>query len=258
MKKSYTINIPVKTFWRVIVPLLIFSIACGSLIGILIIDRFVMPKIIGVKKDLVAVPTITNTEFEEGRQKLFNIGLRCETKTREYSDHVQKGYIINQNPPAQTQVKKGRQIDIILSKGPEIAVIPDIQGIPQQQAVIQLHKSGFDVGKLKKVYSDTIPKDQIVNTVPETGTTISKEIPVDLQVSNGPKPTHAEAPNIVGERIEDARAKIEENGLVVGKVDYKDNPSLKPGTVISQSVPPGTTIPLENAINIVVSVIGKK
>jgi beta-lactam-binding protein with PASTA domain len=61
-------------------------------------------------------------------------------------------------------------------------------------------------------------------------------------------------PNLIGESLLDAKKKIEESGLELGKLDYKNNATLSPGTVISQSVPPGSSVALKSAINVVVSV----
>jgi beta-lactam-binding protein with PASTA domain len=79
-------------------------------------------------------------------------------------------------------------------------------------------------------------------------------MPLDIMVSDGPKPTHIEAPNLIGEGLIAAKEKIEKMGLKLGKIDYKQNSTVSPGTVISQSVPPASSVSLESAINIVVSV----
>ena len=78
---------------------------------------------------------------------------------------------------------------------------------------------------------------------------------VDLFVSKGAKPTSAEMPNIVGESLNEAQKKIEESGLAVGKISYKNDSSLLPGTVIAQSVSPGENVPLSTSVSITVSVI---
>jgi beta-lactam-binding protein with PASTA domain len=62
-------------------------------------------------------------------------------------------------------------------------------------------------------------------------------------------------PNIVGENLAGAREKLEESGLNVGKINYRNDPSLLPGTVISQSVSPGENVPLETSVDITVSLI---
>jgi len=90
-------------------------------------------------------------------------------------------------------------------------------------------------------------------TNPPRGTIISREVCVEITVSKGPKPTHAEVPNVIGETLSDAKRLVEESGLNVGKVEYRMNTPTRPGTVISQSVSPGTNAPLESAVDLVIS-----
>jgi beta-lactam-binding protein with PASTA domain len=79
-------------------------------------------------------------------------------------------------------------------------------------------------------------------------------MPLEITVSDGPKPTHADVPNLIGEGLLNAKNKIEKSGLKLGKIEYKANATVPPGTVISQSASPESSIPLESTINIVVSV----
>jgi serine/threonine-protein kinase len=82
---------------------------------------------------------------------------------------------------------------------------------------------------------------------------LSREIQVDLIVSKGSKATSVEMPNIVGETLADAQKKIEESGLRMGTVSYKNDPSLAAGIIVSQSISPGEKIPLESSVEVTVS-----
>ena len=172
-----------------------------------------------------------------------------------YDLTVPDGSIINQNPRPGEKVKKGRRILITVSKGKEIAVIPNVKKMTERQARIEFKKAGITLGDIKKSYNDNNPVDMVIDAFPASGTTISRDMKVDLLISKGEKPTHTEMPNIVGESLVEARKKIEESGLTVGKISYKNNASLLPGTVVSQSVPPGGNVPLSTSVAITVSVI---
>ncbi|MBN1307694.1 MAG: PASTA domain-containing protein, partial [Chitinispirillaceae bacterium] len=173
----------------------------------------------------------------------------------EYDDTIPENAIVSQDPEASSRVKKGRKITVIVSRGKEIGTIPDVRNITERQARILLKKAGFALGKVKKVFSEGRPVDVVVDAFPASGTTTSREIEVDLFVSKGPKPTHAEVPNLVGESLKTAKRQIVESGLMVGAISYQNNPSLLPGTIISQSAAPGSNVPLESKLNLVVSVI---
>lgn len=250
-KKKYTISIQVGTFWKVVVP----SLFAAILIGIFFIDIVVMPRVVGIDRDLKVVPSVAGMSLDQGREKLFSVGLLTEIRSREYDKNVPDGNIVSQNPESGEKVKKGRRILVTVSKGKEFAVIPNVKKLTERQARIELKKAGITIGDAKKSFNNDNPADAVIDAFPSSGTTISRDMKVDLLVSKGAKPTSAEMPNIVGESVTGAQKKIEETGLTVGKINYKNDSSLLPGTVISQSVSPGENVPLSTSVAITVSVI---
>ena len=255
MKQSYTINIPVGFFWKVLLPGMALLAIIGAIIGIVVVDRIIMPNVVGVNRDVINVPSVVRLPFEECREEFYKVGLLTELRGKEYDDTIPEAAIISQYPEAGSRVKKGRKIAVVVSKGKEISIIPDVRNITERQARIKLKKAGFTLGRIRKVYSKERPVDVVINAFPKSGTTTSREIEVDLFVSKGQKPTHAEVPNLVGESLKSAKKKIVESELVLGKISYQNNPSLLPGTIISQSAAPGSRVPLESKLNLVVSVI---
>lgn len=255
MKQNYTISIPKGLFWKLFVPGLAVFAAVGVLSGLIVIDRVIMPRVVGVSRDIVAVPNVVSLSVEAGREKLYKAGLLNKVKSKEYDATLAKGAIITQFPQADARVKKGRKIALVISKGKEMATVPDVRGLTERQARIELKNRGFVVGQVKKVFVNETPTDIVINAFPESGTTTSRELEVDIILSKGPKPTHADVPNLVGESIGTAKKKIAESGLVLGNVRYKNSPSLLPGTIISQSAAPGSRIPIDSKLAIVVSVI---
>jgi beta-lactam-binding protein with PASTA domain len=254
MKKNYTISCSVSTFWKVIVPCIIGACVVGGVIGIIVIDKMVMPHIVHADRGMVTIPSLAGLGWEDARQELFNRGLRLQIGSRQYDEKVQQDRVISQKPAAQESVKKGRLVVVIVSKGSEIGIIPDVVGMPERKAVLELRKLGFIVGKSKRDYSDDQPKDAVVGISPKPGLSVSKEMPLDIVISDGLKPTHANVPNLIGEKLLEAKVKIEKSGIKLGKIEYKQNSTVTPGTVISQSMPPESSVPLGSALSIVVSV----
>ncbi|HUI91995.1 MAG TPA: PASTA domain-containing protein [Chitinivibrionales bacterium] len=254
MKKSYTINIPVGLFWKVIVPSAVILCIAGGAVGIFIVDKLVMPGIVHNDRQIVTVPDLANKEWEKARQQLFDVGLRLQIGSRQYDEKIKRDNVISQQPAAGEKVKKGRLVVAVVSKGSEVGAVPDVRKLPERKAVLELRKEGFIIGKKKRDFSDSLEKDMVIQVSPAPGSLVSKEMPVDLVISDGVKPTHADVPNLIGESLLDAKKKIEDSGLELGKIDYKNNTTLSPGTVVSQSVPPGSSVALKSAINVVVSV----
>jgi eukaryotic-like serine/threonine-protein kinase len=255
MKKNYTININPQYFWKFFIPGVLIAVVVGGIAAVLFIDMIVMPNIVGVNRDIVTVPNVIGKDLEAGREFLFKAGLLTEIRSREYDTKLAENTIVSQAPEAGSKVKKNRRVAVTVSKGKPVAVIPDVRNLTERQARIEMKKVGLTVGKIKKNYHDEKPLDIIIQAFPECGSTVSRDLEIDLIISNGPKPTKADVPNLVGESIAEAKKKIEESNLVVGKISFENNSSLLPGTIVSQSVSPGTSVSFESSIDLVVSVI---
>jgi ABC-type uncharacterized transport system ATPase subunit len=111
MSQSYTISIKRATFWKVVVPVAAGLLAAGSIGGVFVVDRLVMPHMVGVNKGIVDVPDIVGLPHEDARQKLFDIGLVCRVKEEEFCDTVDVGSVVRQFVDPGSQVKRGRRID---------------------------------------------------------------------------------------------------------------------------------------------------
>ena len=255
MKKNYSISVPAGVFWKVIVPLAGILAIIGGALGILIVDKVIMPGIVHNDRQDVLVPSLVKQPWEKARQSLFDVGLRLQIRDRQYDEKIPRDHIISQQPAPDEQVEKGRMVVVVVSKGSETGVVPDLKKFTERKAVTELRKQGFIVGKKKHDFSDSLDKDQVIAMSPAPGASVSREMPIDLVISDGPKPTHSDVPNLIGESLLDAKKKIEDGELELGKIEYKNNGTLSPGTVISQSVPPGSSVPLKTVVNIVVSVI---
>lgn len=74
----------------------------------------------GVEK--VKVPDLRDYEINYIKQILEQIGLKYKI-IEEYSENVEQGYFISQKPDKNIEVEKGSEVEVIVSKGPEIKTI---------------------------------------------------------------------------------------------------------------------------------------
>ena len=254
MKKNYTISIPRARFWTVVLPLAIIIMLIGGAGGMFIIDRFVMPNIVGISnRGVIDVPDLGGMPWDDARQRLYDIGLRLMVSERVYSDSLEKGVILNQEPEPGVSVKKGRQVCVIVSDGSEVSEIPRIRNLTERVARRKMRDAGFTNVIVHKVYDERQDEDKAIGTVPPSGVRTSRELEISLRISKGPRPTHATVPNVVGEMLSEAKMQIEDNSLSVGKIDYRHGSGAREGSVISQSLSPGRSVPLDSPIDIVVA-----
>jgi beta-lactam-binding protein with PASTA domain len=254
MKKNYTISVPVRRFWKIYLPAFFLIMAIGAIAGIVMVDSLIMPKIVGVSnKGETTVPALTGLSFEDAREKLYGVGLRMQVSASQYDGAVANNHIISQVPTPGDLVKKNRLINVVTSKGREADTIPSFDKLNELQARNVLRKKGFGRISVERIFDEETLKDNIVRSTPAPGTIISREMPVTLYISKGSRPTNATVPSVIGDMLSEAKAKIEESGLTVGKIGYEHRGSSQPGAVITQSEPPGKSVPLERPIDLTVA-----
>src|ERR1700693_1283603 len=96
----------------------------------------------------VVVPDLVSKTPIEGRKIAEDSGLQMEIERQSYSPNTAEGKILSQLPPASPQVRRGWQIRVALSLGPQRVEIPSLLGQSQRAAEINIRRRGLDVGAL--------------------------------------------------------------------------------------------------------------
>ena len=90
--------------------------------------------------------------------------------TEEYSDTAPAGQIIQQEPSADTVLKAGETIRLVVSKGPQMAEMPNIIGFTQDGAVKELEARGLVASCFMVVNDGSYASGCVVRTSEEPGT----------------------------------------------------------------------------------------
>jgi beta-lactam-binding protein with PASTA domain/predicted Ser/Thr protein kinase len=163
------------------------------------------------------------------------------------------GTVYDQDPPGNSEVKPGRAVTLWVSKGPQQVQMPDLSGVPVDEAIQQLKNLGLSPDNITKqtVQNSQFGAGLVVSTNPPKGTMVGLDAKVVLQVSDGAMTT---VPSVVGLSLDDAKkalAAAQLNYQVV-RMQYpvKDNQVFKivPYQAGAQ-VPVGSTITLYVADN---------
>ncbi len=187
-------------------------------------------------EDTVIVPNLEGKDVVYALELLTELELNTKVKGSEYTADIPKNYVVFQDPQAGAEIKKGRDVKIILSKGPQTVSMPDLLAFSVQQANIILEENGICQGDLSSTYSKKVEKDHIIAQVPSQGTMISRGECVDLLISKGVQPKAFQMPDLVGLTLEDALQSIENVKLVIGEIksSYQKN---KPRNIIVKQTP---------------------
>ncbi|MGV9853282.1 Stk1 family PASTA domain-containing Ser/Thr kinase [Streptomyces sp. NPDC003442] len=128
--------------------------------------------------------------------------------------------------------------------------VPPVLRKTQAEAEKKLHGAGLDV-KVVNEFSDVIPKGKVIGSKPGPGERVRDTGTVTIRVSQG-RP-RAEVPNVVGMPLAEAKRKIADQGLTVGKVTGRFSSETAQGSVLSTSPAPDSVRRPETPVSIVVS-----
>lgn len=189
------------------------------------------------------IPDVVGYTIEEAIQQLEKSTFFIGTIQEEYSDTVAEGIVMATKPSAYINSKQGSKIDLVLSKGSQPLVIPDVIGRDRQIAEKELLQTGFTVETIGK-HSDTIAKGKVIFTEEGTGTSLAKGSTVHLVISLGPT---LKMPKLGYLEVSyaEAVAKLKEIGVAENRIQRVEDRSVlsDPGDmVVHQSVRAGETI----------------
>ena len=106
--------------------------------------------------------------------------------TEEYSDTAPAGQIIQQEPSADTVLKAGETIRLVVSKGPQMAEMPNIIGFTQDGAVKELEARGLVASCFMVVNDGSYASGSVVRTSEEPGTKVEVGTVITVYIAADP------------------------------------------------------------------------
>lgn len=133
----------------------------------------------------------------------------------------------------------------------ESVAIPQVEGMPADQAQAMLEDAGFVVDRRDEPHPD-IARNFVISTEPAFGSGLPKGSTVVLKVSSGREIT--DVPDVRDKPAEEARRLLEEAGLQVDPVLREEASSdIERGHIIDQSPSAGAQVSKGTRVNLTVS-----
>ena len=196
-----------------------------------------------------AVERVLGLPIAEAERELGNQGLRPKREAEEADPVIPAGHVLWQDPPPGTALPRGTVVRLTVSSGPAPVVVPDVNGFETEQARQVVEAAGLRVGEIDEV-PNAADAGVVVSTRPPAGATRPPGSGVGLIVSRGP--ADVRVPDLVGLEQDEARRRIENAGLRVGRVTNRSGRG-KPGVVLQQRPNPGVLTPHTTRIDLVIS-----
>ncbi|MDQ5983573.1 MAG: hypothetical protein RUMPE_00597 [Eubacteriales bacterium SKADARSKE-1] len=135
----------------------------------------------------IIVPNLINLNFEKMKQTFNETGeFKLLLLDKQFSDTVEKGYILSHKPEKGSLVQRGVIIASTVSLGPKSRSQPVVSGLNLSEACLNLNIEGFIPIKTQQ-HSNTVSKDIVIGYEDHSaGETLDYGSEVKIIVSLGP------------------------------------------------------------------------
>lgn len=201
-------------------------------------------------EETVVVPDLVRKDLLYALKILTDLDLNAKIKAAEYSSDIPENHIIFQDPEPGAEIKKDRDVKLIISKGTQTLSMPSLQRLSIQQARILLEENDLCPGTTSFTHSPTARKDEVIAQWPNPGATVQRGTCADLLISMGEMPIAYQMPDLTGKPLASALSLIERHRLSLGEIKSVIQPKVPLDTVAEQSPPRGYRISSGQAVNI--------
>ena len=139
---------------------------------------------------------------------------------------------------------------LTVSQGPEPVVVPDVVGMAQSEASQTLTGAGFVVNAVPEE-NDDVPEDVVISQDPPGNAEVAPNATITIKVSSGSGTIPI--PDVAGQSEATARANLNSAGFTSITVANEASGDVPAGNVIRVDPAPGTEVPANQAITLVIS-----
>ena len=200
----------------------------------------------------VTVPRFVGRPLSLAQQVASGEGLSLFIVDRVHSTTASAGTVISQDQPPGKTVKRGRSVGVVISLGPEIVTVPDVQRRSLIEARLMIEQARLSIGELRETFDEEVKGGFVISQDPQPGARVQRGRGLNLVISKGP--ALVEMPRLVGRPLQEARRILEELGITVREVRTTPTADLDPGIVVAQAPEPGTRVRPQDRVTVTVTV----
>ncbi|MDD5600990.1 MAG: PASTA domain-containing protein, partial [Actinomycetota bacterium] len=205
---------------------------------------------------IVSVPYIENIPIENADKILSPSGLKLKITGETYDSEIPEGFIISQNPEPGENISAGSEIEVTVSKGPEITSIPtpNLIGLNLEDARSLLEEYGLTTGNIKEKFSDTFRENIVIGQSPQFNENIKPGESINLVVSKGEE--IIEIPDVINQDFITGLNQLQSLGLIVksSRIPIVEGGNInEPGKIVEIIPSPGSKVRANSLVKLMIS-----
>jgi eukaryotic-like serine/threonine-protein kinase len=197
------------------------------------------------------VPDLVGKSPAEARRIADSSGFELQVERQFFSASVPEGRILSQVPAPGELVRRGWQLRVAESLGPQRVEIPNLIGESERAAEINIRRRSLDASTLSQVPVADVPADQVVAQSPLPNASGVSTPKISLLTATAAPPQAFIMPSFVGQNLVDATAELKAAGFQFAGVTSAA--ASAPVTVAGQSPLPAPVSPAPQPTGTIVS-----
>jgi beta-lactam-binding protein with PASTA domain len=179
----------------------------------------------------VHIPDFAGMTLPEASDAALRGGLDLAIENRFYSTTVPAGRVLSQSPAADSLVRRGWQVRVTESLGPQQVTIPSVVGDPVHEATVALRRKSLDLGTLAHLDAPGDADMVLAQTPPPNGGVDQPVVNLLLSATPGSAATAVVMPSFAGMSYSAANHMAMSLGLHVAYVSSQDAVAAGSGLV---------------------------
>ena len=136
---------------------------------------------------MVTVPNVEGLSRDAATTAIMAAELTVGTLTQQSSNTVATGNVISQDPASGSSVAQGSPVNLVISSGPQLVTVPNVEGLTQAAATKALTETKLMVRTITQQSSNTVATGDVISQDPASGSSVAQGSPVNLVISSGQK-----------------------------------------------------------------------
>jgi eukaryotic-like serine/threonine-protein kinase len=199
-----------KSFFRFV--LVVLALLVVALVSALTAMRF------AIHGREVAVPNLVEKTPSEGFRIAEDNGLQFVVERKFYSPTVPEGKILSQVPEPGVKVRRGWQVRVAQSLGPQRVEIPNVLGESGRAAQINILRRGLDVAAIAVIQLPGAPANEVLAQSPLPNASGVSAPKISLLMADVPQPSAFVMPSFVGQPLGSVSLALQDAGMRIGSV----------------------------------------
>jgi beta-lactam-binding protein with PASTA domain len=134
----------------------------------------------------VTVPDVVGLTESEALASLTDVGLNGETSGEQNDSTHEVGQVIRTDPAVGASATVGSTVDLVVSLGPAVALVPELTGMAVSDARRAIEDAGLAVGETVGAINGAA-RDTVLGQRPRAGSSAPSGAEIHIEVSSGPE-----------------------------------------------------------------------